>query len=84
MSIRYEFIADNPGKQATSGKALLFVNDKRVAEGHLDHSVAFRFSLYEGFDIGRDNGLPVSSTYAQKAPFPFTGKIEKVDFEVKP
>ena len=83
VNVRFEFIADEPGKQATGGKTLLFANDKLLAEGRFEHSVAFRFSLYEGLDIGKDNGLTVSSTYAKQAPFPFTGKIEKVEIEVK-
>ncbi len=81
--IRFEFVADEPGRQATGGKTLLFVNDQQVAEGHLEHSVAFRFSLYAGMDIGRDNGLTVSSSYAKKSPFPFTGTIEKVEVDIK-
>jgi hypothetical protein len=83
VKVRFEFVADEPGKQATGGKTLLFVNDKQVAEGRLEHSVAFRFSLYAGMDIGRDNGLPVSPNYAKKSPFAFTGTLDKVEFEVK-
>lgn len=34
----------------------------------------------EGMDIGQDVGSPVDFSY--KLPFTFTGKIEKVTFEV--
>jgi hypothetical protein len=32
----------------------------------------------ETFDVGEDLGSPVSLDYAERAPFKFTGKIEKV------
>jgi hypothetical protein len=39
--------------------------------------VPFRFSRYAGLDIGRDNGLPVDRSYADRAPFAFTGRVRK-------
>ena len=33
VNVRLDFVADEPGKRATGGKTLLFVNDKKVAEG---------------------------------------------------
>jgi arylsulfatase len=83
VNVRFEFVADEPGKQATGGKTSLIVNGETVAQGKFDHSIAFRFSLYEGLDIGRDNGMAVSKTYENKGSFPFSGKIDKVEFEVK-
>jgi hypothetical protein len=82
--VRYEFIADTPGKMGTGGTGKLFVNGKRAAENQLAHSVAFRFSGYAGMDIGKDNGDVVSPTYKAKAPFAFTGKIGKVVFDLAP
>ena len=82
-TVRYEFIADEPGKRVTGGRTLLFINDKQVAEGRLQYTVAFRFSLYAGLDIGRDNGLPVALAYGKRSPFVFNGKIEKVEIELK-
>ena len=35
-------------------------------------------------DIGRDNGLVVDRSYADKAPFAFTGTVKKVVFDVDP
>ncbi len=43
-----------------------------------------RFTSYSGMDIGKDNGEPVSPTYQAKSPFPFTGKIGKVEFDLGP
>jgi arylsulfatase A-like enzyme len=42
-------------------------------------TVAGAFSASETFDVGMDLGSPVSFDYFDRAPFPFSGKIEKVD-----
>jgi arylsulfatase A-like enzyme len=78
---RFEFIAD-AAKPGTGGKTRLLVNGETVAEGKLDHTVPARFSGYACMDIGRDNPKPVSTTY--KSPFPFTGTINKVTFDLEP
>jgi arylsulfatase len=62
----------------------LFVNGDPVGSGRTDHSVPLRFSGYAGLDIGRDNGMPVDRSYANRSPFPFTGTVEKVVFDVNP
>jgi len=46
--------------------------------------VPIRFSAYSGMDVGRDNGLPVDRSYADRSPFPFTGTIHQVTFDVRP
>jgi len=43
--------------------------------------VPSKFALAEGLDIGTDLGSAVDFTY--ELPFTFTGKIEKVTFDVK-
>ena len=43
-----------------------------------------RFSAYAGMDIGRDNGGVVDLSYEARKPFPFTGTIKKVIFDIKP
>ncbi len=83
VSVRMEFAADAP-KPATGGQVTLYVNDKAVGGGRMDHTVPMRFSGYAGMDIGRDNGGVVDRSYAAKAPFAFTGTIRKVVFDVKP
>jgi arylsulfatase len=52
-----------------------------VAEGKLPRTIPLQISLGEGMDIGMDVGSPVDFTY--KLPFVFTGKIEKVTYELK-
>jgi arylsulfatase len=84
VRVRYEFTADQPGKPATGGRCRLLVNGKPVAEGRLERTVPLRFTTYAGMDIGKDNGEPVSPSYRDRSPFAFTGKIEKVVFELEP
>jgi arylsulfatase len=84
VEVKYEFKADRPGVMGTGGRGRLFLNGKQVAENRLKNTVAFRFSAYAGLDVGRDNGEVVSPTYKAKAPFAFTGKIGKVEFDLAP
>jgi arylsulfatase A-like enzyme len=81
VTARFEFIADAP-KPATGGKTRLLVNGNVAAEGRLEHTVPARFSGYACMDIGRDNPRPVSYTY--ESPFPFTGTINTVTFDLEP
>ena len=83
VNVRMEFAADAP-KPATGGEVTLYVNDQAVGGGRMDHTVPMRFSGYAGMDIGRDNGGVVDRSYAAKAPFPFTGTISKVVFDIQP
>ena len=62
----------------------LLVNGEPVASGRMEHTVPGRFSGYSGMDIGRDNGLVVDRSYADKAPFAFTGEIKQVVFDIAP
>lgn len=84
VAVRYEFTADTPGKLGTGGQGRLFVDGKLVGQNRIEHGVPLRFSTYAGMDIGKDNGDPVSPSYAAKSPFAFTGKIGKVVFDLAP
>jgi arylsulfatase len=78
VDFRYE------GKDGERGKGALVamtVNGEKVAEGHLERTIPLQISLGEGMDIGMDVGSPVDFTY--KLPFTFTGKIDKVTYELK-
>ena len=83
VTVRMEFAADEP-KPATGGEVTLFIGDRAVGQGRMDHTVPIRFSGYAGMDIGRDNGGVVDLAYEDRKPFEFTGTIEKVVFEIKP
>jgi arylsulfatase len=83
VRVEMVFAADEP-KPATGGEVTLFVNGDRVASGQMEHTVPGRFSGYAGMDIGCDNGLVVDRSYADKAPFRFTGEIKEVVFDIAP
>jgi arylsulfatase A-like enzyme len=83
VNVRMVFLAD-AAKPATGGQVTLYVNDAPVGSGRMDHTVPIRFSGYAGMDIGRDNGGVVDRSYESRKPFPFTGTVKKVVFDVKP
>ena len=62
----------------------LFINDRLVGKGRMDHTVPVRFSGYASMDIGRNNGGVFDRRYEDRKPFPFTGTITKVVFDIKP
>jgi hypothetical protein len=70
-----------PGERGKGGTVTMTANGTKVAEGKLPKTIPLQFSLGEGLDVGMDVGSPVDFTY--KLPFAFTGKIEKVVFELK-
>ena len=67
VTVRMEFSADE-AKPATGGDVTLFVNDRQVGKGRMDHTVPVRFSGYAGMDIGRDNGGVVDPAYEDRSP----------------
>ena len=84
VTVCMQFDADAP-KPGTGGTVTLWANDRNIGEGRIDKTVPVRFSGYSGMDIGRDNGLPVDrKAYGDKSPFPFTGSVKKVVFDLAP
>ena len=83
VTVRMQFDADRQERSA-GGTVSLYANDEKIGEGRIERTVAVRFSGYAGMDIGRDNGLPVDRAYAAKSPYPFTGTVKKVVFDLKP
>jgi hypothetical protein len=61
----------------------LFVNDKKVAEGRIEHTQGAIFSADETADVGIDLGTPVVESIGAEAKSRFTGRIPKVTVEVK-
>jgi arylsulfatase len=78
--IRVEFKYDGGGI-GKGAMVALFINDKKVGEGRIDKSVPGRFGP-ESFDIGMDNGSPVSEAY--EGPFAYGGTIKKVEIHIAP
>lgn len=70
------------GGMGKGGVITLTANGAKVAEGRLERTVPIQFSIGEGLDIGMDCGSAVDFTY--QLPFAFTGKIEKVEIELRP
>jgi hypothetical protein len=82
IEIKFDFEADAP-VMAPGGTATLSVNDKVVGSGRMKHTVPILFTAYSGMDIGRDNGEVVDPAYEAKAPFAFTGTINRVIFDIR-
>jgi hypothetical protein len=80
--IRYEFVPDAP-KPGAGGTGMLFVDGKKVAEGHVPKTQPYAFSGDEGADVGEDGETAVSNDYKQ-GDNKFTGKILEVTINVKP
>jgi hypothetical protein len=53
-TFKYEFKIDSP-KPGTGGTSTLFVDGKKIAEGHVPKTQPFSFSTDEGADVGVDN-----------------------------
>jgi arylsulfatase len=83
VSVKMLFEADEP-KPGAGGNVTLWANGERIGEGRLDRTVPMLPSSYAGMDVGRDNGLVVDLDYEDKAPYPFTGTVKKVVFDLKP
>jgi arylsulfatase len=79
-TIRYEFAYD--GGMGAGGTGTIFVNDKQVAQGRIDHTNGLIFSADEGADVGEDLETPVTEDYKQNYN-KFTGKIDRVTIEVQ-
>jgi arylsulfatase len=56
----------------------LTVNGEQVAKRRIERSVPAIHTASETFDVGVDLGSPVALDYYDRAPFAFSGKIEKI------
>jgi arylsulfatase A-like enzyme len=79
-TVRYEFAYD--GGMGAGGTGTIFVNDKQVAQGRIDHTNAMAFSADEGADVGEDLETPVTEYYKQ-GDNKFAGKINQVTITVQ-
>ncbi|MBD2411948.1 sulfatase-like hydrolase/transferase [Nostoc calcicola FACHB-3891] len=78
-TIRFNF--DYDGGVGAGGIGKLFINDRQVAEGRVDKTIAYRLALDETFDVGRDTGTPVVDSY--QVPFAFTGNLQQVSLDLR-
>jgi arylsulfatase A-like enzyme/uncharacterized membrane protein len=81
--VKMLFESDGP-ESAAGGRVTLWANDRQIGEGRLEKTVSLIFTTYAGMDIGRDNGGVVDLAYEDRAPYPFTGTVRNVVFDLKP
>lgn len=79
IALDFAYDGGGPGK---GGTATLSVNGQKAAEGRIERTAPFVFSLDEGADVGMDEDTPVTEDYKQ-GDNAFTGKIVKVTVEAK-
>jgi Sulfatase len=80
VTLALHFAYDGGG-MGKGGTLTLLANGKKIGEGRVEKTAGFKYSLYEGQDIGEDSGSPVDFTYTP--PFRFTGKIDKVTLDLE-
>ena len=62
VTLRYVFLYDG-GKPGSGGTQMIFVNGRKVAEGHIGKTQPNTFSLDDAADVGVDLGTPVTTDY---------------------
>ena len=83
-TITFDFEFNGPGL-GKGGTGQLTLDGNRVAVKSLDHTTPIMFPEDEYFDVGLDTGTGVSLVeYHYDCPFKFTGKIDKLTFELAP
>ena len=80
VTLTFDFKYDGGG-MGKGGMITLLANGKKIGEARVDKTAGYKYSLYEGQDIGEDSGSPVDFDYTP--PFKFTGKIQKVTLDLK-
>ena len=78
MRFDYKGAKQKPGG---GGTITLLANGKEIGRAKVERTIPFKYSNYEGQDIGSDTGSPVELTY--QMPFAFTGKLGAVTVELK-
>jgi hypothetical protein len=83
-TIVFDFKFDGPGL-GKGGTGVLSVDGKEVAKNSMEHTTPVMFPEDEDFDVGQDTRTPLALIeYRYDCPFKFTGKINKLTFELGP
>jgi arylsulfatase len=83
-TIVFDFKIDEPGL-GKGGTGVLSVDGKEVDKKHMDHTTPITFPEDEDFDVGMDTRTGVALVeYRYDCPFKFTGKIDKLTFNLGP
>jgi hypothetical protein len=78
--VRMEFAYDGGGV-AKGGAVQLFVDNRQVGEGRVERTQPLPFASDEPFEIGRDEGSPVTPDYTVHE---FSGEVKWVEIEIPP
>ena len=77
--VRIEVKTQYDSNERTAPATLtLTVNGKQVAQTRIGRSVPAGHTASETFDVGKDLGSPVAMDYLDRAPFEFSGTLEKI------
>ena len=83
-TIRFDFKPEGPGL-GKGGTGILSVDGKEVAKKSMENTIPIDFPEDETFDVGLDTRTGVAAIeYRYDCPFKFTGKIDKLTFDLGP
>jgi arylsulfatase len=83
-TVVFDYKSDGPGL-GKGGTGVLSVDGKEVARNSMEHGIPITFPEDETFDIGEDTRTGVAMLeYRYDVPFKFTGKINKLTFNLEP
>ena len=83
-TIVFQWTPESPGL-GKGGTGVLSVDGKEVAKNTMEHSTPITFPEDETFDVGLDTRTGVALLeYRYDSPFKFTGKIDRLTFELGP
>jgi arylsulfatase len=83
-TIFFDFKFDGGGF-GKGGTGALSVDGKEVDKKHIEHTIPITFPEDEDFDVGMDTRTGVAAIeYRYDCPFQFTGKIDKLTFDLGP
>jgi arylsulfatase A-like enzyme len=83
-TIVFDYKPDGPGL-GKGGVGVLTVDGKEAARKSIEHSTPITFPEDETFDVGLDTRTPLALIeYRYDCPFKFTGKIDRLTFELGP
>jgi len=80
VTLTFDFKYDGDG-MGKGGTITLLANGKKIGEVRVVKTAGYKYSLYEGQDVGEDSGSPVDFDYTP--PFKFNGRIDRVTVELK-
>ena len=83
VNVRLEFAAD-AARPGTGGEVTLFVNGEPVGGGRMDRPSPSAFPATPAWTSDATTACRVDRDYADRSPFPFTGTIRRVVFDVDP